>query len=208
MAYVASRLWWGFHRAVSRRWELHGVRVWYFMPLAEDARIVTERITRALALIAAHDPRQLELVRRHSAGIIVMDHPMLRGSWESGARLVRLAERFLLSDKATPARIATTVVHEVAHARLEARGFAYTPNRRHRIEAICYRAGAAFARRLPEGETLAEEGALLAQSAVASGPERWSPRAQVERDMRAMEILGVPAWLRRALRWYLVRRSA
>jgi hypothetical protein len=207
MAYTATRLWWGLCRSISRRSEVYGVRVWHFMPIGDGARMVSERITHALALIATHDPRQLELLQKLSAGIIVMDQPMLYGSWVRGPRLVRLTDSFLIGDEATPARIAVTIVHELAHARLDTRGFGYAPERRHRIEAICFRAEAAFARKLPDGDLLAEEHEKLAQDALASGPGEWSRGAQLARDSLAMEMVGVPAWIVRAFRRRAERSS-
>ena len=204
VAGLISRFWWEFCRVVSRRSDAYGVRIWYLMPLGDEARVASERIGRALELIATHDPRQLKLFHGIARGIIIVDHPMLFGSWEPGARLVRLSESFLRSDRATPTMIAMTIVHELAHARLGARKFAYEPKRRHRIEAICFRAEAAFARKVPGGEELADRYEKRAERTIAAGPDDYSDRALRELSSRALEIVGAPRWILRAMR----RRAA
>jgi len=109
--------------------------------------------------------------------------------------VIELSERYV-SDRKTPAiALAATIVHEVTHAWLEHHGFEYAFERRRRLEAICYRAQAAFARRVPGADRLAEHYERTAD-AVRQGPDsNWSARAARDRMIKYAREQGVPEWV-------------
>jgi hypothetical protein len=94
-------------------------------------------------------------------------------------------------------------VHEATHAWLDHLGFSYTPGRRARIEAICYRAEAAFAREIPECQDVAREYEMCAQLVLEQPDEEWSDAAFRSRTIARLVELGVPGWAAR-----LVSRSS
>lgn len=98
--------------------------------------------------------------------------------------------------------IASAIVHEATHARLWRYGFRYPEEMRSRIEAVCFRRERAFATKLPNGEKIQD---LAARSLAAyAGQEHWTDEVRRQRQeegvIRALEYLGVPKWLMRALR--------
>ena len=95
------------------------------------------RTRAALNLIAEFDSRQLNRVRRLTAGIFIFDDTGPLGAWIGGPRLIRLNEAYVALPASTDAEVAPTILHETTHAWLEARGFAYRVEHRRRIEAIC-----------------------------------------------------------------------
>lgn len=124
--------------------------------------------------------------------------------WSRDARLVRLREDYVLDPATSSADVASTLVHEGTHAWLCRLGFGYEEHRRARIEAICYRSEVAFARRLPNGETLLPD----LDAALALDPALYSAAAQRERDAADLRTLGVPGWLVRFLVLISRRRAA
>ena len=156
----------------------------------------------AVALIAELDPRQLDRLKRLVAGVFVFDETGPLGAWMEGPRLIRLNEAFIAAPDTSIAEVASTIVHETTHAWLEARGFAYQADRRRRIEAICFRAGAAFARRLPDGAALATDYEERAAGVLAQSDRDWSDAAFLERGSARLRALYVPEWF---VQWYVRR---
>ena len=68
-----------------------------------------------------------------------------------------LDERYLLKEEMTLDRIASTIVHEATHARLERWGIIYEEESRYRIEAICLRRELNYLAKLPDSGPLQEE---------------------------------------------------
>jgi hypothetical protein len=93
--------------------------------------------------------------------------------------------------------IASTIVHEATHARLERMGIAYKPDRRLRIEQACYRRQLAFVRNLPDHARLAE----MVEAQIASpGPESdYSWEGYNARIIAELRRLGMPRWFTRAM---------
>ena len=59
-----------------------------------------------------------------------------------------LDERFVTNPETTIERIASVIVHEATHARMERCGIGYAEDQRARIETVCFRRELAFAVRL------------------------------------------------------------
>jgi hypothetical protein len=113
-----------------------------------------------------------------------------------------LDPRLVLNEMTTSEEIASTIVHEATHARLWRCGFRYSEETRLRVEAVCMRRERAFANRLPNGEEI-RVGADRRLTAYA-GQDYWTDEAfrrrYEEGAFEALEYLGVPKWLRLALR--------
>ena len=97
----------------------------------------------------------------------------------------------------SPAEIASILVHESTHARLEAKGFAYTAELRERIEKVCFRRELAFARRLPEPGDLIDQ----ACRQLRRPPDYLTNDAFRQRIRQKLVDLGVPRWLLSAVEW-------
>jgi hypothetical protein len=65
--------------------------------------------------------------------------------------------RFVLLETTTLEEIASTIVHEATHARLERWGISYDEKQRSRVEAICLRRELNVAASLPHSEPLREQ---------------------------------------------------
>ena len=132
------------------------------------------------------------------------------GEWERNTGFILLPEhRAAVPD----VRLAATLVHEATHAWLEAAGFEYAPARRARIEAICFRAEAAFYRRLPEANDFArEEFVRYAEERAAqvrSQPlSHWTESAFRARTIARMRALGAPHWVVKVAERLAARRAA
>jgi hypothetical protein len=158
----------------------------------------------ALDLLAEFDPRSLHRLRRLVAGVFIFDETGPWGAWMRGPRLIRLNERYVAAPATTDADVAATIVHETTHAWLESLGFTYRAERRPRIEAICHRAEAALARRLPNGAALASYCEERAAAVLSQSDADWSDAAFLKKDATRLRALYVPEWL---VEWYVRRRS-
>jgi hypothetical protein len=72
------------------------------------------------------------------------------GEYKRSLKACILDERYLADSATSVGEIASTIVYEATHARLERYGIGYKEELRGRIEAICFRRELAFAVRLPD----------------------------------------------------------
>jgi hypothetical protein len=108
-----------------------------------------------------------------------------------------------VADSATTVeQIASTIVHEATHARLERYRIGYKEELRARIEAICFRRELAFAVRLPDSAEL-QQGIARCLEWYQANPEQFSDAHFREGHraggIEALRYLGTPDWLIRAL---------
>lgn len=181
-------------RSLFRRAEQHtflGITTALGHDSAEERALCGRKVEAALRLIHDHDPRRLRRIQRDIDGIFLSFTTGDIGCFHQGIRIVALRVDYVASPSTSAAEVASTIVHEGTHARLFALGFDYAPARRARIEAICHRSEAAFARRLPDAEDLMEQ----AERRLALKPDVWSYRALQQRRLQELEELGFPAWL-------------
>ena len=171
-------------------------------PTTDDASVCWPKLEEALRLLATHDPRRFERLKRHTEGVLVFGAAGGLGKWQQATRLVILRETYVTATATTPADVASTLVHEATHAWLDQLGFDYREDRRQRIEAICFRSEIAFARKLPAAGDLVER----AERQLARDPAFWSDRAMRTHAMTELHELGVPWWLVRLLEWVTRRR--
>jgi hypothetical protein len=183
---------------------VEGVPVGVFLLSRDEREAAFEKIALALALLRRHCPRRFAHLRRDVGCVLVLSASGLAGVWIDRLRVCELNVDYLLD--AAPADVASTLAHEAMHARLYRRGLGYTEGgERARIEAACYRAERAFARRLPpaiRGPEMAEKAdrcvrALLDPSSDFS--ERYySDKAYFAAKVQGLRGAGTPEWLVRA----------
>ena len=107
-------------------------------------------IERALVLVKEHSPLHYSRIRRDLKRVWVFLLPDGLAAYNHSLGACVLDERFLADPETNVARIASAVVHEATHARLERRGVGYVEDQRARIEAVCFRRELSFASRLPD----------------------------------------------------------
>jgi hypothetical protein len=160
------------------------------------------RVEDALRLVKRHSPlhysriiKNLERIRIHllSDGVAEYRHSL---------KACVLDERFVADPATGVERIASAIVHEATHARLERYGIEYDEDQRARIEAICFRRELAFARRLPDSAGLQQEIARYLDW-YSANPNYFRDAHAIERNttggVEALRHLGVPDWLIRAV---------
>lgn len=176
---------WLFRRAKGHA--ILGITVAIDHGTTEGRAICLREIEAALRLIHDCDPRRFRRIKKDIDGIFVYKATGALGCFHASIRLVTLRFDYIVSPSNSTAEIASTLVHEGTHARLDALGFDYTPERRARIEAICTRSEIAFARRLPDPEGLFEE----AERRLALDPSMWSNRGYQQRQLEELAKHGV-----------------
>jgi hypothetical protein len=197
-----QRRYWTLVFRFAAKEHLCGVTVGTLLPLHPRSELLA-RTRAAIEIIARFDPRQHDRLKRLVAGVFIFDETGALGEWQRGPRLIRLNEAFVAAPDTTDAQVAGTIVHETTHAWLEARGFTYRVERRRRIEAICYRAEAAFARRIPDGIELVSYYEERAKQVLTQTDGEWSDAAFLARDMARLRALSFPEWL---VKWFVRHR--
>src|SRR5262245_20469131 len=176
---------WSFRRSERR----HILGVPFGVPAnLRNRDSVFAKITGAFELLQAHSSSRLEDMRRHTNGVLVWTTAGVRGEWHPRARLVVLEETHVTHEGTFSREIASTLVHEGTHARLDAKGFAYSGERRARIETVCFRRQLAFARRLAEPGDLVE----LAERQLRRPPNDFTKDVSRQRALAKLISLGVP----------------
>jgi hypothetical protein len=125
-----------------RRRDLCGVPVLAFG--AGDSEDAWRGVEGALALVNRIDPRRFKRLRSDLRRVVVT--PVKTSSFSPISRTCYLAER--LAATVDIAAVASTLVHEAVHARLQSAGLLYKPGLRVRMEVICIKEQIAFAERL------------------------------------------------------------
>jgi hypothetical protein len=113
-----------------------------------------QRVEAALSLIREYSPLDYKRIVRELKRIWVSLEFYGVGSYKSSLKTCTLDERYVANPQTSVERIASTIVHEATHARLERHGIEYKEDLRTRIEAICFRRERAFAIRLPNSSEL------------------------------------------------------
>ena len=162
------------------------------------------KIASAFDLLRDHGSRTLDDIRRHTNGVFVWVTAGNLGEWDRQTRLVVLEETYVCLEATSARDIASTLVHESTHARLDAKGFAYSPELRHRIERVCFRRELAFACRLSEpGDLIAR-----AEQQLQRPPDDFTREASRQRGVAKLIELGVPRWLAKAMEWVARHRTS
>jgi len=160
------------------------------------------RVEGALSLIKQHSPLDYARIVRELERIWVSLSFHGLGEYNHSLRACILDERYVADSATTVERIASTIVHETTHARLERYGIGYEEELRARIEAICFRRELAFAVRLPNSAELQQEIVRYLEWYQAN-PDYFSDANFRENrtagEIEALRHLGTPDWLIRAM---------
>lgn len=104
-----------------------------------DSELALQRVEAALQLIRRFAPLHYRRVNNSLSRIWVQLIPHGAGCYLHSLNACVLDERVIASKTTTMEWIASAIVHEATHARLEKRGVRYDEAIRHRIEGICAR---------------------------------------------------------------------
>ena len=165
---------------------MSGFDVRALLPDRRERTVIFEKVAAAVALLAEHDERRLQYLRRDLPRVWVFGLPAAIAQCRYELRMCVLDFDYVTSDATTPAHLALTLVHEGAHARLARAGCRYHEAARGRIERVCVRQEAAFARRIPGADRLVDE----AEERLENPDELFSNRARRERELAALHELG------------------
>jgi hypothetical protein len=160
------------------------------------------RVEEALRLIKHHDSLHYSRVLHNLEQIWVHLLPNALACYDGSKKACVLDERFVLLETTTLEEIASTIVHEATHAKLERWGINYDENKRSRIEAVCLRRELNFIASLPNSEPLREK---IARTLEWCGSDHayFSDVSFQQRDdqgnAETLRYLGTPDWLIRFL---------
>lgn len=128
---------------------MHGVSV-HVVNTRDDiaTRDVLERLDEALSLIALHQPWRLRHLQRDVSAIRVERFPC-RGAYDPSRREIITELTFLARRDITAAPVASSILHEGVHARVEAFGVRRAGRDSAREERLCRRAELSFGEALP-----------------------------------------------------------
>jgi hypothetical protein len=166
------------------------------------------RVEDALQLIKQHDPLHYSRIVQHLERIWIRLETTATACYYKPLNACILDKRFVLLEATTLEHIASSIVHEATHARLERWGVRYEEGKRARIEAICLRRELNFVAKLPHSEPLREEIAHTLEW-CASDHDYFSDANFGQRELQggvdALRQLGAPEWI---ITFVLKARSA
>lgn len=169
------------------------------------------RVEDALQLIKRHDPLNYSRVTRNLDRIWVHLIPSAEAHYNPSLNACVLDERYVLKETMTLENLASTIVHEATHARLDRWSIRYEETLRYRIEAICLRRELNFLTKLPDSEHLKEEIASALEW-CATDRDHLSDASFRERkdqgQVETLRYLGAPDWVVRFAMWLIRRRWA
>jgi hypothetical protein len=172
--------------------------VWIGSAKNDDPKRAREAAESAFALIKLRDPVQYQRICRHLKRIWVTIIPTQFAWYSARLDACVLDERFVLAVDTPIERIASTIVHEATHARLEHLGVRYEEKRRPLIERICIGREVAFLKRLPNCEELVSH-AEKRRKYFSSNPDFFSEtqfkQRHLDGSVKALRDLGTPPWV-------------
>lgn len=167
------------------------------------------RVEEALQLIKRHDTLRYSRIIRNLDRIWVHLLPSAQAHYDQSLNACALDERYVLNETMTLERIASTIVHESTHARLEGWGVFYIEAKRYRIEAICLRRELNFLTKLPDCGPRQEE-IVRTLEWCESDRVYLSDASFLERDdqgqVDTLRYLNAPGWLVKWAMWLIRRR--
>lgn len=156
-----------------------------------------QRVEAALRLIERSAPLHYQRVKSSLSRIWVQLVPDGAGCYVHSLNACLLDERVVASETTTVEWIASAIVHEATHARLENWGIRYDEASRLRIERICVRREIDFARRLTGVDALQEEIAQRLDWCRDESTHYTDQNMQQRMDqgsVKALRHLGVAEW--------------
>jgi hypothetical protein len=212
---VHTRLTRGFKAFLYKGTDWHrclGVQVSILTFSDANEALALAKIESALRLIAQYTPSHIGRIRALVRGILVL--PIYSGSlaeWNSQLDACFIGLNWILERDGTPEAVASLLVHELTHARLDKAGFPYGDATRARIERICALAERNFVCRLPVSD---------ARNAIEqrinwyleAGADYWTDDAVKQRARETRQSW--PLWRRamypfvRGVAWLVTARRA
>lgn len=186
--------------SVSRTRTLRGVTVDVVNTRPDiDTEHIFARLDDALGIIERHQPWYFRHLVRDFARIAVRRYPC-RGAYFPDERTCLVELTFSVNPEFSTSQIASTIVHEAMHARLDRRGVAFTREIAARHERFCRRAEVELGMSVPDGEPIVER----ALASLAASDEDVAPvidwnvasRRVAQADLDA---LNAPHWLKKTL---------
>lgn len=180
---------------------------------AANAEALT-KLRTGLDVLADVWPRHVERLPKLAVAIGVIRLPGMLGFWDRKRRVILLDRDFMLSTATTPEYIASIIVHELTHARLQRAGFQQNADNRLRCERICLLAQRNFHERLPD-EAERTRLTAITQPYLDDPAKFWSKEATAARvkawRMRQppleLALFDVRRFLRRARRFVFGQKS-
>jgi hypothetical protein len=178
----------------------------------QGSKEILDRVESALRIIETYDAQRYRRLQRDLQRIWVrLQTRGNTGLYNFDLGACELDPRYVLRADVQPSDIASVVVHEATHARLNRFGF--TEDMRSRIEAACRKQERIFSEHLPpaEGDKIREKLGRMDQVSE----DFWSDASVWQRReagiSEALQYIGAPRWtlplikfLRRGL--WLIRR--
>ena len=158
---------------------------------------ILRRLKEALYLIKTHDPLRYQRLTRDLKRVWALSIQYPTAYFDRRLDACMLNTQFVLAEDSTPELIASSIVHEATHARLESYGIVYEEVRRPRIEGICVRRELAFSAKLPNGQQVHEwaEHKLTSYCNHASLTNAALTKRQLDQIDEELRRLGVPPWI-------------
>jgi hypothetical protein len=185
---------------------MHGVLVGAVNTgVSEPDETLIGKVASALDLIALHDPSSLHRLQRHLRRILVELDLYAAMHYVSQFDTCIVNADYVTRAETTITDIASGLIHEATHARLDHAGVEYREDIRGRIESICYNAELRFLRRVPNSK----DAIALVERAKqhTTVEEEWSNQRLSEEyhqsRIQALRRVGCPEWIIR-----LVQRLA
>ncbi len=161
----------------------------------KDTDHIASMVRQALDLIRNTSPFRFTRFQREVRQIWVAPILYNLAQWEHEHRRCVLNSDYVENPATTVAELASTLIHEATHGRLETLGFKYHEDRRIDIERICFTEEIRFARRLPEGEKIIRDN----ERQIARPPSDWTNanmhRAELEAGLEELRQMNCPRWL-------------
>lgn len=160
------------------------------------------RVESALRLIRDRDPLHYSRVLRYLDRIWVRLISSGRAEYQRRLNACVLDQRYVLSETMTVENLASIIIHETTHARLERWGITYEEKARPRIEAICIRRQLNFGAKLPDGEALREQLSASLEWCLSDHDYFADTRFQernLQGDIDTLRYLGVSEWIVRVV---------
>ena len=172
--------------------------LWIGSAQSDDPERALQRVEAALRLIERSAPLHYRRIKTSLSRIWVRLVPHGAGCYLHCLNACLLDERVVASETTTVEWIASAIVHEATHARLENWGIRYDEAVRRRIERICVRRELDFSRHLSGVDTLREEIAWRLDrcrdgSAHYSDQNMWQSMDQGSAE--TLRYLGTPEWV-------------
>ena len=173
-----------------------------FLTSDRERQSIFGKVEQALSLIEHYAPVRFRQVRQDIGCIFVCGDASTCGQYVLPLRMCELFITYVLSQKTSQAAVASTLVHEAAHARL-LRLNVGTNAELHRVEHACYRAERVFCRRLPDGTHLVQSATAM----MKADPVTFSSAARVDAQVLALRGLRLPRWFADVGAFWIKRRA-